>query len=258
MKKPTVVAIVQARMTSARLPGKVLSDLGGHPVLEWVTSRLLLAETLDKLLVATSNDPSDDPIERWCAQAQVECFRGSLEDVLARFAGAAEQSEADVVVRITADCPLIDADLVDLVVRKLLTDNLDYCGLAGEFPDGLDCEAISVPALQRAHAEASLPSEREHVTPYLKRSRFRFRTGTVEPFKGLDHHRWTLDHPEDLTFLRAVVANSRSGMSGLKTADILTILDGDPWLIQINAGLTRNQGYVHSGEDNWAPDVQPR
>jgi len=243
-------------MTSARLPGKVLADLGGYPVLHWVTNRLSLAETVDNVIVATSTDPSDDPVAGWCAQAQFQCFRGSLKDVLARFEGAAQQTEARVIVRITADCPLVDPELVDLVVHELVNNNLDYCGLAGEFPDGLDCEAMTSAALKRAHREALLPSEREHVTPFLKRSGLGFRTGSVEPFVGLGHHRWTLDLPEDLAFLRAVVAHRTEEPSRLKTNDVIAIVNSYPELSEINAGIVRNEGYIRSREEDGVHDLQ--
>ena len=224
-------------MSSRRLPGKVLADLGGHPVLSWVTGGLRPASTLDEIVVATSTDQADDAIAKWCAQAEFRCYRGSLKDVLARYAAATRWTQADVVVRITADCPLIDSQVVDLIVRKLISENLDYCGLGGEFPHGLDCEAMTAKALERAHSEAVSSYDREHVTPYLKRSGLGFRTGSVEPFKGLGHHRWTLDHPQDLALLRALVACRGVGPSELKTNDVLAVLDSHPELSEINAGF---------------------
>ena len=136
--EPRVVAVVQARMTSRRLPGKVLTPLAGSPVLGLVVGRLRRATRIDEVVVATSTDPSDDPVAAWCAQPGIRCHRGSLDDVLDRFLGAARASGATHVVRITADCPLIDPDLVDRVIAQALAEDLDYCGLAGEFPDGLD------------------------------------------------------------------------------------------------------------------------
>jgi spore coat polysaccharide biosynthesis protein SpsF (cytidylyltransferase family) len=251
---PKVVAIVQARMTSQRLPGKVLADLGGRPVLGWVTSRLALAETVEQVLVATSTDKYDDPVAAWCEQAGFECFRGSLDDVLARFVDAAAHVEAGVIVRITADCPLIDPGLVDQVVQRLLDDELDYCGLGGEFPDGLDCEAMTFGALLRSHDEAGLLSEREHVTPYLKRPGAGFRTGSVEPFVGLQNHRWTLDRPRDLAFLREIVARSEPGPGRPTTEEVLAILASDPSIATLNAGIVRNEGYLQSRDRDGGQD----
>jgi len=246
MNRPKVVGIVQARMSSERLPGKVLADLGGRPVLEWVTKRLAHASTVDEVLVATSVDPSDEEIVEWCTEAGVRCFRGSLDDVLSRFAEAADHAEAGIVVRITADCPLIDPKLVDSVVRHLLDGDLDYCGLGGEFPDGLDCEVMTAEALGRAHTEASLASEREHVTPYLQRPDRGFRVGSVEPFVGREHHRWTLDRLEDLSFLRAVANRFGGGPLKPKTGELFALLDAEPELQAVNAGIVRNEGYQRS------------
>mgnify|MGYP002152448255 CR=1 FL=1 len=215
-------------------------------MLEWVTKRLTHARTVDEVLVATSTDPSDKAIIEWCTEASAKCFRGSLDDVLARFAEAVNHAGAGVVVRITADCPLIDPEIVDSVVRRLLDGDLDYCALGGEFPDGLDCEAMTAEALSRAHTEASLPSEREHVTPYLQRPDRGFRVGSVEPFVGREHHRWTLDRPEDLAFLRAVADRFGDGPLRPATEELLALLDAEPELQTLNGGIVRNEGYQRS------------
>ena len=248
-----VVAIVQARMSSRRLPGKVLTQLAGSPVLALVVGRLRRATLVDEVVVATSTDPSDDPIADWCAVSGTRCYRGSLDDVLDRFLGATRASDATHVVRITADCPLIDPDLVDLVIRTTVEQDLDYCGLAGEFPDGLDCEVMTRSALERAGVEAMLPSEREHVTPYLKRPDVSIRRGAVRPFTGLGHHRWTLDRPEDLRFLEAVLARSSKDALSVTTEDILAILETGPDLMAMNAGIVRNEGYLRSLGQDGAP-----
>ena len=251
--EPRVIAVVQARMTSRRLPGKVLTPLAGSPVLGLVVARLGRATRIDEIVVATSTDPSDDPVAEWCAENGTRCHRGSLDDVLDRFLGAARASGATHVVRITADCPLIDPDLVDRVIAQALAEDLDYCGLAGEFPDGLDCEVMTRSALERAAAEAMLPSEREHVTPYLKRPDGTLRRGEVRPFVGLGHHRWTLDRPEDLRFLEAVLARSSKDALSVTTEDILAILEAGPDLMAMNAGIVRNEGYLRSLGQDGAP-----
>ena len=248
-----VVAIIQARMSSRRLPGKVLTLLADSPVLALIVGRLRRATLVDKVVVATSTDPSDDPIADWCAVSGTRCYRGSLDDVLDRFLGATRASDATHVVRITADCPLIDPDLVDLVIRTTVEQDLDYCGLAGEFPDGLDCEVMTRSALERAAVEAMLPSEREHVTPYLKRPDGTLRRGEVRPFVGLGHHRWTLDRPEDLRFLEAVLARSSKDALSVTTEDILAILETGPDLMAMNAGIVRNEGYLRSLGQDGAP-----
>ena len=245
-----VVAVVQARMTSRRLPGKVLMRLAGHPVLELVVERLRRAGLIDEIVVATSTDPSDDQVADWCEESGTRCHRGSLDDVLDRFLSAARANGATHVVRITADCPLIDAGLVDRVIAQALAEDLDYCRLAGGFPDGLDCEVMTVGALELAAAEAALPSEREHVTPYLKRPDVTLRRGEARPFTGLSHHRWTLDQPEDLRFLGAVLARAGTDPFSVTTDDVLGILEAEPALMRLNSGIVRNEGYLRSlGQD---------
>ena len=248
-----VVAIVQARMSSRRLPGKVLTRLAGSPVLALVVGRLRRATLVDEVVVATSTDPSDDPVADWCTESGTRCHRGSLDDVLDRFLGAARASHAALVVRITADCPLIDPDLVDLVIRTTIDQDLEYGGLSGEFPDGLDCEVMSRAALERAAEEATLPSEREHVTPYLQRPDVPIRRGEVRPLIGLGHHRWTLDRPQDLRFLESLLAHTQKDALTVTTDDVLAVLAENPGLMALNAGIVRNEGYLRSLDEEGAP-----
>ena len=162
-----VIAIIQARMSSTRLPGKVLMPLAGQPVLGHVVERIRACQTIADVVVATSSDATDDDIEAWCKSVGVSCYRGSLNDVLDRYYQAGLLHAADAVVRITADCPAIDPTIVDEVVHGYLAGGYEFYGLAGEFPDGLDCTVFAFSALARAWREAALPSEREHVGPYI-------------------------------------------------------------------------------------------
>ena len=173
----TVVAIIQARMSSSRLPGKVLLPLVEKPVLAHVIERLSYSRLIEKIVVATSVDSSDDPIANFCRENHVLCFRGSLEDVLDRYYRAAIENHADSVVRITADCPVIDPVVVDAVITGFLSGNYDLFGLDGEFPDGLDCTVFSLSALKKARLNAKLKSEREHVGPYIENSPHLFQNG---------------------------------------------------------------------------------
>lgn len=227
--------------------------LAGYPVIGLVVGRLQSATMLDAIVVATSIAPSDDPLADWCAEQAVACHRGSLGDVLDRFVGAARAARATHVVRITADCPLVDPDVVDLVVRHALDGDYAYCGLAGDFPDGLDCEVMTMSALERAAAEATLPSEREHVTPYLQRPDVPISRGQFRPFVGLAHHRWTLDRNEDLTLLAAVFDGIMKDPLDVRTVDVLALLDREPSLLALNAGIVRNEGYLRSLEQDDAP-----
>jgi spore coat polysaccharide biosynthesis protein SpsF len=199
-----VVAIIQARMGSTRLPGKILKPLAGRPVLWHVVDRLRHADSLDGIGVATTSEPADEVVESFCEANEIPCFRGSENDVLDRYYRAAKLWEADPVVRITADCPVIDPEIVDEVVSRYVAGSFDVYGLAGEFPDGLDVTVFRFSALERAAKAATLPSEREHVGPYMLSHPELFRLGEYRPFRNLGHHRWTLDEAADLRFLELV------------------------------------------------------
>lgn len=242
-----IVCIIQARMTSTRLPGKVLLTLAGREVLAHVLERLAVCETIDDFVVATSDQPSDDVLAQWCDRRGVQVFRGSLDDVLDRYYQCALQSRADAVVRITADCPALDPTIVDEVVCGFKACNFDLFYLGGEFPDGLDCAVFSFSALERAWREATLQSEREHVGPYVVNHPEWFRLGNLEKFTGLAHHRWTLDEPRDLAFLQAVFERlqRRDGKPFL-AGDILDLLDREPELLNANQGIVRNEGLIKS------------
>jgi len=249
MPKATMrtVCIVQARMSSTRLPGKVLLPLAGREVLAHVIERLALCQTLDEVVVATSSDASDDVLAQWCRARNVPVFRGSLQDVLDRYYQCAVENQADAMVRITADCPALDPALVDAVVRGFHAGAYDLFYLGGEFPDGLDCAVFSFASLQRAWREATLPSEREHVGPYIVNHPEWFRVGCLEKFKGLAHHRWTLDEPRDLVFLQSLFARlQRPDGQPFLTQDILDLLEQEPELLQTNKGIVRNEGLLKS------------
>jgi spore coat polysaccharide biosynthesis protein SpsF len=240
-----VVAIIQARMSSSRLPGKVLLPLAGKPVLAHVVRRISACNNVCEVVVATSTDKSDDAINSWCTENEVSCFRGSLHDVLDRYYQAAKIFKAEAIVRITADCPAIDTQTVAEVIDGFLAGPYDTYGLSGGFPDGLDCVVFSFAAIQRAWQEAKLPSEREHVGPYLYNNPHLFRNGGLEKFKDLEHMRWTLDEPRDYEFLSLVYEYMAA--NDLFTADdLLELLQAKPELQTINQSIVRNEGYLIS------------
>lgn len=242
-----VVAIVQARMGSSRLPQKVLLPLAGKPVLAHVIGRLKHCRRLDEIVVATSIADEDNAIDHWCRANSVKCFRGSLLDVLDRYYRAATQHKADAIVRITADCPLIDPEIVDEVVTGFLAGDFDAYSLSGEFPDGLDCQVFAYSAIEQAWREATLPSEREHVGPYIEKSHSDlFKTGGLERFSQLSHHRWTLDEPRDYEFLKLVFERLHQEDAIFKTPEILGLMEREPDLMKINGGIIRNEGYLKS------------
>jgi len=252
-----VFAIIQARMSSTRLPGKVLMSLAGRPVLEHVVSRIEQCKTIQKVVVATSVDSSDDDIAKWCQQNGVACHRGSLNDVLDRYYRAAKAHRADAIVRITADCPAIDPTIVDEVVQGYLNGGFEFFGLAGEFPDGLDCTVFAFSAIERAWREAKLPSEREHVGPYIEKNPQCFKSDKLEKFSGLAHLRWTLDEPRDLAFLQEVFARLYREGTPFLAQDVLALLDREPELVGINSNIIRNEGYLKSLQTDKENHVQP-
>jgi glutamate-1-semialdehyde 2,1-aminomutase/spore coat polysaccharide biosynthesis protein SpsF len=242
------VAIIQARMGSSRLPGKVLKELGTRPVLQWVVDRCRLIPGINAVAVATSEGSSDDAIAEWCADNGIACHRGSEDDVLSRFEVAARAEKADVVMRVTADCPFIDPQVSGAVLSRLLRAGADYAAnnLPAVWPDGLDCEVMTADALYAAAANAVRPLEREHVTPFIKHNRDRFKVVTVGALvPGLAKERWTVDDPQDLDFLQAIVSRLPAG-SEPSWMDVLAVLDAEPELRKINSATIRNEGLAKS------------
>jgi spore coat polysaccharide biosynthesis protein SpsF len=242
---PRAVAVVQARMGSRRLPGKVLADVGGQPLLALVLARVARAEGIDEVAVATSTLPADDPVADLAGRLGVRVVRGSETDVLDRYAKAAAEVQADVVVRITADCPLVDPGLVARLLTLRAADALDYAAaLTGavpaapdrrRFPDGLDAEVLPTAVLTQAAREATAAYDREHVTPFVHTRPARFRLGWLEAERDLGAERWTVDHAADLAFVRAVVERLEDPAAPMDA--ILAVLDAAPELRAINAGL---------------------
>ena len=255
MSRP--IAIIQARIGSTRLPGKVTADLGGRPLLARMIERLRAARTLAGIVVATPDGAADMPLRALIAGLDVDCFAGSERDVLSRYAGAAAASGADPIVRLTADCPLIDPAIVDRCVETFLaTPDCDYAGLGGAFPDGLDTEVIAARALAHVNREAYLRSDREHVTPYIKSRPHEFRCVTV-PFPAeLAGARWTVDEPRDLELVRAVFARLHRPGVVFGWRDVATLLAREPALAAINGDIERNAGYRRSLEDDLRDEAQ--
>lgn len=204
------VALIQARYNSARLPGKVLLPLAGRPALAWTVAAARATVGVDETIVATSSEADDDQIARWCEDNGIACYRGSKNDVLGRLAGAAASARADIVMRLTADCPFLDPHVCADVLHLLVSRDLDFASNAhpSSWPDGLDCEVMTRAALERAEKDAELPSHREHVTSYIRANRMLFRQSIMRcPIPGLAGERWTLDRPEDLAFLEKVAGH---------------------------------------------------
>jgi spore coat polysaccharide biosynthesis protein SpsF len=237
--KPCVIAIIQARMSSTRLPGKVLQDLGGRPVLDRMIERVKRAKKVTETVVATTTDPLDMPIVELCQRLRTPVFRGSLPDVLDRYYQCAMSYRADYVVRLTGDCPLIDPELIDQVVKTLLDNPVDFtCNrlpppFARTFPIGLDVEACTFEALENAWKNATAKHDREHVMPYLYEVPGRFRIIQLQNDVDYGSLRWTLDTPEDLELLREVIKRL-GGRNDYSWKDVLALFLQDPELAKIN------------------------
>ena len=250
------VGIVQARTGSTRLPRKVLLDLAGAPLIARMLERVGRARCLDALWLATSIDPADDELAALVSPLGIPVFRGPLDDVLGRFHAAAERASADVVVRLTGDCPLQDPAVIEQAVHLFLDagGDLDYLSntLDPTFPDGLDVEVFSRAALTRANREATLPLEREHVTPYLTGSSGRtqgvFRLGQLQAGADFSHLRWTVDEPEDLELARAVFRALLPERPQFGWLDVVALLSREPELLAMNRHLQRNERFLRQVE----------
>lgn len=231
-----VVAVVQARMGSTRLPGKVLKNMGGESVLARVVKRLRRSSLISEVVIATSASPGDAAVVREADRVGVRCFRGSERDVLDRFYQAARMFHAELVVRITSDCPLIDAEITDKAIRAFINDRPDYASNALErtYPRGLDTEVISADALARAWREAKEPYEREHVTPFLYEHPELFSIVSVGNDVDYSSFRWTLDTLEDLEFIRAVYGRF-DNRDDFSWRDVLALLEREPALRELNS-----------------------
>ena len=252
-----VVAIIQGRMTSSRLPGKILADIAGQPMLARVFMRTSRAATVTGTIFATTTDASDDPVAEYCDFSGIPIKRGSLYDVLDRYYQTAKEAKADMVVRITADCPVIDPVLIDDVVRMLMDEQYDFAAnrlpppWERTYPIGLDVEACTFKALAKAWKEAKEPQHREHVMPYfyegveLRTVNRQLQTGTSQ--RGFNiallHHntdfgdyRWTVDTPRDLEFIREVYSHF-AGRDDFSWKEVLDLVHDEPGLMEINAGV---------------------
>lgn len=230
------VAVIQARMGSTRLPGKVLMDVVGTTMLERVVRKTLRSTRIEEVVVATSTNANDEVIEKECDRIGVGCYRGSEDDVLDRYYKAASSFDASVVVRITSDCPLIDPAIVDKAVDELVAGDADYSSntVKRTYPRGLDTEAMRIEALESACKEASKNYQREHVTPYIYQNPDKFRLHFVT--NDTDHSalRWTVDTPEDLEFVRAVYRHFEDrGQFGW--LDVLALVDTHPEIALLNS-----------------------
>lgn len=235
-------------MGSTRLPGKVLADIAGKKLIQIIIERVSIAKSVDKVVVATTGEAEDDILVNYLKR-ELNCFvfRGSATDVLSRFFECAKEHQVDIIVRVTADDPLKDPQIIDEAVNQLKTDpHLDYCSNTIEptYPEGLDIEVFRFESLKQAHFQAKLMSEREHVTPYICKHPDRFNVSNFKYSKDLSKWRWTVDKPKDLEFVRCVFKKFENTL--VKYQDVIAWLELHPEVQLINAGTIRNEGYLKS------------
>lgn len=244
----SIVAILQARASSSRLPNKVLKPILGIPMLQHQIERVSRSKLIDQLVVATSVEPSDDELSALLGRLGVRVYRGSLDDVLDRFYHAALDLKPSHVVRLTGDCPLMDPEVIDDVITHHLNTSADYTSNVSppSFPDGLDVEVMTLSTLERAWNSANLASDREHVTSYIRKEASGFLVQNIENKQDLSALRWTVDELADFDFVSEVYAHLYQDNPEFSMLDILNLLVAKPELGAINQGYMRNEGYFKS------------
>lgn len=238
----SVLAVVQARMGSSRMPNKVMRPLGGMPMIEFLLRRLSRARRVGRIVLATSRDQRNDPLDAHVRSIGFDVVRGSEADVLDRVHQAAARYRPDHVVRITGDCPLTDPELVDEVVAAYETAGADYATNTNPptYPDGLDVEVFSFAALEAAAAQATRPFEREHVTPFIRESG-RFTTWNVALAEDLSAERWTVDESDDFAVVEAVVDHFAPRVD-FGWREVLALRRAQPDIFSRNSRISRNEG----------------
>ncbi len=252
------LALIQARCGSKRLPNKVMMPLAGKTVLERVVERVRRSKYLDEVIVVTSIAPNDLPLIENCARNGTRVFIGSEDDVLDRYYQCARLFQPEYVIRITADCPVIDWRYIDLAIQQIEPDS-DYLGQFQEtFPDGLDVEIVKHEALKRSWKEADMASAREHVTYHIRTNREEFRLQEFTcPIPGIARHRWTIDEEADYVLIKKIYDHFSSIQKyDFVTEDILDFLSENPDLQTINQGVMRNEGMTISLRNDKKVNIQ--
>jgi spore coat polysaccharide biosynthesis protein SpsF len=251
-EKAPIITVIQTRRGSSRLPDKVLLPLQGKPLFLRQAERVAAARLAGRIIIATTLDKGDDPIEDICRQEGLDCFRGHATDLLDRHYQAALRFPADAVIKIPSDCPLIDPAVIDRVIDFYLTYSADFDFISNlhpaSWPDGNDVEIMTFSTLERAWREARRPMEREHTTPYIWEHPDLFRIGNVVMEGGVDYsmtHRFTIDYAEDYTFIRTVFDELYPDNPRFGVEDILALLERRPDIYAINAGYAGVNWYRH-------------
>jgi len=243
-----VVIINQARMTSTRLPKKVLKQVLGKSLLEYQIERLQRVKLADQIVMATTINDTDQPIIDLCDRLSIACYRGSEDDVLSRYHGAAIEHQADVVVRVTSDCPVIDPQVIDQVIQYYMDDypKYDYVSncLGRTYPRGMDTEVFSFKSLDEAFHQATAQDDREHVTPFIHVQSDKYSLGQVNYFKNYSEHRWTVDTVEDFELIKRIFESLYPLKPKFLLQDCLELLSQNPEWSMINRHIEQKQ-YGH-------------
>ena len=238
-----IECIIQARMGSSRLPGKTLMELENKKTtLDFVIEQLSFSKLINRVVIATTSLDEDNVIEQKVKSLGINCFRGSETDVLDRYYRCAKEFEMKTIVRITADCPIIDPTIVDKVIEQFQSGNYDYAAniIFRTYPVGTDTEIFSFNSLEKCWNEAKQPSEREHVTPFMRNKNSNFKIENIQNDQDLSHLRWTLDLKEDLILIREIVSKIKN--RPILTSDVLDLFSKEPRLISINEHLAKSRG----------------
>jgi spore coat polysaccharide biosynthesis protein SpsF len=244
----TTLAIIQARMSSTRFPGKVLKKLQEKPLLQWMIERIKQSTLIDTIIIATSTSSDDNPIAEWCDINNQICYRGDLDNVLSRFYHAAKKFNAQTIVRLTADCPLIDAKIIDKHISFYYENKYDYVsnGPIMTYPDGMGVEVFSYRALEKTYQEATIASEKEHVTAYIYKHPEMFTLFNLKYKQDYSWIRITVDYPDDFTLIKKIIDSIPFPIESLSLENIIFFIENNLHLLKINSQYTPNEGYALS------------
>lgn len=244
-----IAAIIQTRMTSRRLPGKIMKRVMGKRLLDYLLERLDFCHCIDKIILATTVNKEDDVIADYAGEKGVSYYRGSEHDVLSRFYECAKEFDIHHIVRVTSDCPLIDPEICDRLIKIYLKEKVDYAHLSPMFAEGLDCEVFSFSALEVVHKNAKLKSEREHVTLYMNNNIELFKKIVIENKADDSKYRFTVDEPEDFEVVKAIIeALYKEGSKPFNSNEIKHYLDNHIEIFKKNSHIIRNEGLLISLE----------
>ena len=225
--------------------GKIFMEINNKPLIWHVVNRLTYTELIDDIIVATTTDKKDDATEEWCKKNEINCYRGSEDDVLNRFYSAATAFPCDVIVRVTADDPFKEPKIIDMIIKKLMDENLDLsCNVfPPSFPEGLDCEVFTFNVLETMEKTTNDPYDREHVTPYIYNNPDKFKIGNVTSSHQLSQFRWTIDNQEDYEMINTIYEKRTNEEEILLMEEILKILEENPEIAEINSNVKRSGMY---------------